>query len=584
MGLIWLDSPVLWHSARTPSRKSTLNDEENNLIRTKFLDWYRADWDYAQTTVEFLCAGIAIAMIFNIFSIYRRKSSSKSTRLSPVDRIAAFCRYATARQFRIKALGWYSPPLAAVIVVAGMILFFTALTFGQHPYQWPNMEMGHSAPLATRSGWISIAIIPFMIAFATKVNWITALTGTSHEKLQVFHRWSALIMYVTSLIHSFLFIWNSIHRTHDMEEEWQTSSFYWTGVAALVPQTYLTLLSWGYLRNKYYETFKNAAGIFMVAMFVHVDFILTSWDYFWATLAIYGLAWLTRVLRTWYNSSLIGLTGTLISHSSTIIELTIPVPPRVKWAPGQHVFVRFLGLGIHMFSSHPFTVASLKEEGVVRLVFKTHGGVTKVLKQKAEGKAGAKVSVWVDGPYGGVGQDLAMFERVVFLAGGLGETFTYPLFADLAKKIKDGKAQTKAIDFVLAVRDQDSCAWLEPALAETQALLSSTNTKVQLNIYVTQDQLSNTSSLCEESGESEIEKSKERLQDGVIPKIQGRPDLTKVIHAACTAQEKDVAVAVCGPDNFLFDVRNAVADRELAITKGAEGCTNLYLHSENYGW
>lgn len=59
----------------------------------------------------------------------------------------------------------------------------------------------------------------------------------------------------------------------------------------------------------------------------------------------------------------------------------------------------------------------------MRLVFKAHGGITKVLKKKAEGKVGAKVKVWVDGPYGGVGQDLARLERVVLLAGGLGEFF-----------------------------------------------------------------------------------------------------------------------------------------------------------------
>lgn len=39
--------------------------------------WYRADWDYGQTTVAFLCAGIAVAMIFNIHSIYRRRSNTK---------------------------------------------------------------------------------------------------------------------------------------------------------------------------------------------------------------------------------------------------------------------------------------------------------------------------------------------------------------------------------------------------------------------------------------------------------------------------------------------------------------------------
>ncbi|EEB87074.1 hypothetical protein MPER_15738, partial [Moniliophthora perniciosa FA553] len=70
-----------------------------------------------------------------------------------------------------------------------------AFTLGPRPYLWPNLHvMGHSPPIATRTGWLSVAIMPFMIAFATKVNWIGALTGTSHEKLQVFHRWTAFIM------------------------------------------------------------------------------------------------------------------------------------------------------------------------------------------------------------------------------------------------------------------------------------------------------------------------------------------------------------------------------------------------------
>ena len=34
------------------------------------------------------------------------------------------------------------------------------------PYYWPNMAMGHSMPIATRSGWIAIAIMPFMMYVA----------------------------------------------------------------------------------------------------------------------------------------------------------------------------------------------------------------------------------------------------------------------------------------------------------------------------------------------------------------------------------------------------------------------------------
>ena len=73
--------------------------------------------------------------------------------------------------------------------------------------------MGNSPPLATRTGWIALAILPFSMyvilcsscvhafangdsgsALATKVNYIGTITGFSHEKLQVFHRWCAWIM------------------------------------------------------------------------------------------------------------------------------------------------------------------------------------------------------------------------------------------------------------------------------------------------------------------------------------------------------------------------------------------------------
>lgn len=46
---------------------------------------------------------------------------------------------------------------------------------------------------------------------------------------------------ITSLVHTFPFIVNSIHYGH-MQMEWKMNSFYWTGVAALVPQVRPRLL------------------------------------------------------------------------------------------------------------------------------------------------------------------------------------------------------------------------------------------------------------------------------------------------------------------------------------------------------
>ncbi|KAL1716034.1 hypothetical protein EV715DRAFT_275354 [Schizophyllum commune] len=444
------------------------------MITTKWLDvgWYHADWDYGQTTIAFFCAGIGAAtLLYAEALVVNELASRQATRPTILDRLVAGCRYASARQFRVQSLGWYSPPLAAILVVAAMTIFVFALMLAVRPYYWPNMAMGHSMPIATRSGWIAIAIMPFMIAFATKVNFVGMLTGVSHERLQVFHRWSAVLMYIPSLVHTFPFIVMNI-REGTMVKNWETSVFYWTGVAALVPQTYLVFLSWGVFRNRYYEIFKNAAGIFMAALFVHVNFRLSSWDYFFGTAAAWALAWLIRFARSIYNSGFAGLPATLdvlsepqpdvlsepqtkvLSEPQTdvlstpqpdipntgLVRVRIHAPRRVRAAPGQHVFLRFLGAGVHSLTSHPFTIAGVRDaEGSatrdadkadsrdgsatreLEVVFRVHGGTTAALAARAAGKVGLSMRVLVDGPYGGVPVTLAAYDRVLLLAGGSGE-------------------------------------------------------------------------------------------------------------------------------------------------------------------
>jgi hypothetical protein len=72
--------------------------------------------------------------------------------------------------------------------------------------------------------------MPFVFATAGKSNLITLVTGVSHEKLQVFHRWIAYAFFVTALFHTFPFIVVNI-RNGVMVEMWKTSVCYWTGVS-----------------------------------------------------------------------------------------------------------------------------------------------------------------------------------------------------------------------------------------------------------------------------------------------------------------------------------------------------------------
>ncbi|KAJ7598883.1 ferric reductase NAD binding domain-containing protein [Mycena floridula] len=570
MGAPWIDKPILWHSSRVRGAfDPALNEDDIALITSKFHSWYRADWDFGQTTIEFFCAGIALAAVFNGFlRIRTRRASPATSTPGIVDRTVAALRFTAARQYHIPLVQWYSPPLAAIIGVAGTFLFINGLMLAVKPYYWAKMAMGHSAPIATRSGWLSLGIMPFMIAFATKVNFIGILTGTSHEKLQVFHRWSALIMYITSLVHTFPFIVGEI-AAGTMVSSWNTSSLYWTGVAALVPQTYLVFLSWGVFRNRYYEIFKKlhfiAAAIFMAALFLHVDFILTSWDYFWGTAALYALTWIIRVGRTHLNSGL-GLAAEVQSLPDQMVKVTVQVPNRLKWTPGQHVFVRFL-VGMHTFSSHPFTIVS--NDGNLELVFRVHGGVTKTLAERASGKPAMQTRVLIDGPYGGLPLPLKNFDHICLFAGGSGATFTLSILRELVHGFKQGM-QCKHVDFVLAAKHHDSWTWLEEALVEMRQLADESQLKIQ--IHITQDDV------CSKE-DSSSEKSSSSCDV-----VSGRPNFSGLVHEACRAGSGRVAVVACGPESLVYDVRNAVAECELVLFDGYSSCKDIFLHTESYSW
>ena len=173
-------------------------------------------------------------------------------------------------------------------------------------------------------------------------------------------------------------------------------------------------------------------------------------DYFFGTAAAWALAWLIRFARSIYNSGFTGLPATLDvlsepqldipdtspvrGHNTGLVRVRINAPRRVRAAPGQHVFLRFLGAGAHSLTSHPFTIAGVRDaessgardaEGSdvreLEVVFRVHGGTTTALAARAAGKVGLSMRVLVDGPYGGIPVTLAAYDRVLLLAGGSGK-------------------------------------------------------------------------------------------------------------------------------------------------------------------
>ena len=110
--------------------------------------------------------------------------------------------------------------------------------------------------------------------------------------------------------------------------------------------------------------------------------------------------------------------------------MKIVIPTKVAWQPGQHFFVRFLNLGIHAGTSHPFTIASLPDAvssekrscgvRVMEVYARVHGGITARLAAAAQNGSLKASRVLLDGPYGGFEGNIKAYDRVLLLGGGSG--------------------------------------------------------------------------------------------------------------------------------------------------------------------
>ncbi|KAF9250963.1 hypothetical protein DTO027I6_4482 [Penicillium roqueforti] len=612
-GTPWLDQPVMLHSSRADKCKLT---ESQCLYRNyHWRYWYQADHVYALNTVYFMCAVIGVFAISNLLV---RFAPDRVKRTRPWRMFTSASRYLSYRGYRLPALRYWSPALGVVILGAVGAVFFFAMTLGPQPYYWPtDASYGSSPPIATRSGWMALALLPFVLALSTKANMISGVTGIPHEKLQVFHHWTSYAMFVLALIHTFPFIIYHIWKG-DMMYQWKTSVVYWTGVAALISQTYLTLMSLPFIRNRFYEFFKAThifvAVVFVVFFFLHCDFRLSSWDYFIASGVIYFLSIIASHIRTYLMHGIHNATIELVPSGL----VRVAVPSIIKWTPGQHVFVRFLTSDLHLLTAHPFTISSAcrnpDEIGKAsELVFyiKIRSGVTGRLGAMASKNPGCTKKILMEGPYGGVSEPhMARFDTILVIAGGSGGVFSLAMVDEALRltgiNAPAGEKQAlsrRNLQVVYSTRDHAMVDWyideIKSRLSESDMLSAQSNNgfETAVSVHITDPQGLGISS----ASESDDVKS----TFGKVPPAEittagsfslnvhrnARPDIPSLVartvamaHVQGTHLQKKqrVGILVCGPASMLHDTRNAAALAQARVFGGE--IEELYLHSEPFVW
>jgi hypothetical protein len=240
------------------------------------------------------------------------KQQSSISTIAPLNNTIAFVRWVFYRPLpvlKIWKIQVVFPSLGASAIVLAALVFVTLYCFVPQPLYYATIYYG-SPPLAIRAGMIAVAMVPWIVALSTKANFISMLTGIGHERLNVLHRWAGYLCLFLSLIHTIPFyitpIWTEGAFVHYKQYISQNIYVYGTGLAALVPLIFLCVHSLPILRAWMYEFFVimhlPASIVFIAMLFWHCKNFLTSWDYLWATVAIWAASYAIRLIyANWTN-------------------------------------------------------------------------------------------------------------------------------------------------------------------------------------------------------------------------------------------------------------------------------------------
>ncbi|GAA6041443.1 hypothetical protein JCM8097_005252 [Rhodosporidiobolus ruineniae] len=585
------------------------------------VDPYEDTPKYAKAAVTFLCAGVALFGLINLFSIFLRSRYNQWVARSKTYRrcVAAYRWIETSQP---KAAGWiHFPTTGTILLIALFWVFALVWSLAQTPYYRSRWNVG-SPPLAMRTGLLALGCFPFILAFGAKWNIVGFVVGVSHEKLQVYHQWLSHLFLILSLLHTFPFVVQGTHETrpnmdglnpHGYSQLYYSWHYYWSGIAALIPLAWLCWGSFTPIRRRFYELFKLlhivSAILFSAFFYIHCNALLTSWHYLYATAAIYLSSVAMRFGLMLVRNGRHICTGRVEALADNAVRVTVRLPydsPH-RWTAGQHFFVNFVK--VLPFESHPYTVAnapfadasSTATPDRLDLVFRinpTRGLGPRLLRLAAS--ANPSTPVLLDGPYGGlVNRDLGRHDKVVLIAGGAGMTFATALLEELVGRVlrEDPTVRgLRKIEVHWAVKNEDAKTWFESHLAGVLKDVLDRKDFLSLNLYVTgKPALSDLGTPGDEK-KLELEELGGKKSGGCCcaPKLpwkihRTRPSIPSLFASLFSSapSASTVGIGSCGPVSLTTDVRRAVARRQAQIAlgrTGGVGAEEVELHTEEFDW
>ena len=346
------------------------------------------------------------------------------------------------------------------------------------------------------------------------------------------------------------------------------------GTTALAP-----VRRWSY--RVFYVTHVVLATALLPLLWFHVAHVRI---YLYEAAGVYVVNVLLRAL----DSSTLAASIRLVPESSLVV-VSIPLTDsarRSRWLPGQHAYLSLAGHPLsRTFRSNPFTCASVPSiDGQLRFVARILDGNTAKL---AQGTANDNSSMLtVEGPYGVQthADRLLQYDRVLFVAGGVGGTFVVPLYRQLLADLSPGKSSYRRskVNFLWVAKSTADVSWAMPMdRGEMEGFVE------RMNVCLTSagedvSAMSNGSFLVSNEDEDEdkvayaeteegieLQEQKQLLSDesnglagkggAALSTHVGRPNLRRVVDSTFAhGSAERVAVIVCGPKSLSRDVRKEI--------------------------
>ena len=446
--------------------------------------------------------------------------------------------------------------------------------------------------LTRRFGIVAASQLPLHYLLAAK-SWspIQYLTRMSHEELNPYHRMLGRILIALFSVHAAMYL-NFYVQLNLLLKRIQDrdvilglmaiTSFMVIGTTALAK-----IRTWNY-RLFFYLHVMLSASILPI-LFFHVSHIRR---YIIESAVIYLIVILQRNM----SQTTVEAKIELIPFTN-LLSITIPLTKTLSsktFAQGQHVYLGFPSLH-QKLRINPFSIANRDphDDKKIELVARALSGTTAMLADYAVKQK--TTSLTLEGPYGATSYfpDLASYDWVLFVAGGVGATFTLPLYLDLLHKDAKGE-KTPIMKFVWSVRQSADAGWGIKQLLDCHGALPESFSAYTTHSHVDgQDsgpssRRTKSRSNTEANDSIELQEQDRLLSESSSPQgamssaaktmHKGRPDFRTIVDEIFSADDGErVAVLVCGPSGMGTSVRREVGRW---VRRGRD----VFWHGEEFVW